>query len=62
MVAPYPDCGVVGDTPDARYGKWVSANFSDTKIRTLYNARRLFEVFHFRMGRENPPGFPPNGL
>ena len=40
-----PDCGIAGPNPDARFGRWVSANFADTYQRRLYEARRLWEVF-----------------
>lgn len=40
-----PACGIAGPNPDARFGKWVSANFADTYSRRLYEARRLWEVF-----------------
>lgn len=55
------DCGVEGDNPDARFGKWVSENFSDTShVRSLYNARRLWEVFSDR--REEVSFIPQSGL
>ena len=40
-----PACGLAGPNPDARFGRWVSENFTDTHWRTLLNARRLWEVF-----------------
>ena len=55
-----PTCGVDGPNPDARYGRWVSENFSDTETRTLYNARRLWEVFGEQ--REQVQHIPRSGL
>jgi N6-adenosine-specific RNA methylase IME4 len=55
------DCGIDGPNPDARFGRWVSENFSDTsQVRSLYNARRLWEVFSER--REEVSFIPQSGL
>jgi len=55
-----PACGIAGPNPDARFGRWVSANFADTYSRRLYEARRLWEVFSDR--REEVSFIPQSGL
>jgi hypothetical protein len=53
-----PACGIAGPNPDARLGKWVSANFADTYSRRLYEARRIWEVFGQR--QEEVARFAPH--
>ena len=56
-----PACGLEGDNSDARFGRWVSENFSDTSnVRSLYEARRLWEVFGQR--RDEVAFIPQSGL
>ena len=37
--------GIAGPNLDARFGRWVSTNFGDTRSQRLYEARCLWEVF-----------------
>lgn len=37
--------GIAGDNPNQRFGRWSTENFRKHHKDTLYNARRLFEVF-----------------
>jgi hypothetical protein len=39
------DCGIEGDNPDARFGKWVSGNFPDTPQKTVHQKRIMVEKF-----------------
>ena len=39
------DCGIEGDNPKARFGTWVSENFSDTPIRNIHYMRTMVEQF-----------------
>ena len=55
-----PACGIEGDNPNVRFGKWVSANFAETYSRRLYEARRLWEVFGQR--QEEVAFIPQSGL
>jgi hypothetical protein len=46
-----PDCGIKGENPNIRFGRWVSTNFGETKrSQRIYEARRLWEVFGERRG------------
>jgi hypothetical protein len=46
-----PDCGIKGENPNIRFGRWVSTNFGETKrSQRIYEARRLWEVFGFGSG------------
>lgn len=39
------DCGIEGPNPDARYGRWCAENFCTQQRDTLFDYRRLWEVF-----------------
>ena len=40
-----PACGIKGENPNIRFGRWVRTNFMQTHRNTMLNARRLWEVF-----------------
>ncbi|WP_134681939.1 hypothetical protein [Paracoccus ravus] len=41
-----PDCGIKGDNPDARFGRWVSDIMSDTlNTKAAHRYRTLYEAF-----------------
>lgn len=50
-----PACGIKGDNPDARFGRWVADIMSDTmNTRTAHRYRTLYEAFgHLSVGEVN---------
>lgn len=54
------DCGIDGQNPDARFGRWCAENFGTHHRDTILNARRLWEVFSDR--REEVSFIPQSGL
>jgi hypothetical protein len=54
------NCGIEGPNLNVRFGKRVSPNFGETVQQTLYNARRLWEVFSDR--QDDVKHIPRSGL
>ena len=49
-----PACGIAGQNPDARFGRWCAENFGTHHRDTILNARRLWEVFGQRQAVQRP--------
>ena len=55
-----PACGIKGENPNIRFGRWVRTNFMQTHRNTMLNARRLWEVFGQR--QDEVAFIPQSGL
>ncbi len=53
-------CGIKGENPNIRLGRWVSLNFNETSGQLLRQARRLWEVFGQR--QDEVAFIPQSGL
>lgn len=60
MRCEWPDCGIDGPNPNARFGGWLTENFGKQDTDTLLNYRRLWQVFGEQ--RDEVQHIPRSGL